>query len=91
MATSQKHRVHGDFGITLDTGNEIIEPIFTEKLLGGHITNDFKWNEHIRDNEKSLFRQLTSRINALSKISKTSSFETRKLIANGSVMSILIG
>ena len=64
--------------------------IFTEKLLGGHITNDFKWNEHIRDNEKSVFRLLTSRINALSKIARISSFEQRKMIANGTVMSKLI-
>ena len=90
MATSQKHLRNGDFNITLDTGNEVIEPIYSEKLLGGHITNDFKWNEHIRNNEKSLFRLLTSRINALGKISSISTFKTRKMIANGIVMSLLV-
>ena len=50
MTTAQKHQTNGNFGITLDTGSKIIEPMFTEKLLGAHISNDFKWNEHIRDN-----------------------------------------
>ena len=90
MATSQKHDRHNDLGITLDTGEVIIEPIYSEKLLGGHITNDFKWNEHLVDNAKSLSKSLTSRINALSKISAISSFKTRKMIANGIVMSLLV-
>ena len=90
MCTSKKHRIHQDFGIKLETGTETIEPIPNEKLLGGIVSSDLKWNNHIRDNEKSLFRLLTSRINALSKISRISSFKTRKVIANGIVMSPLI-
>ena len=90
ICTEQKHRRHQDFGITLNTGAEIIEPVSCEKLLGGYVSNDFKWNQHLRDNGKSLFRILTSRINALSKMSKVSSFKTRKLLANGMVISILI-
>ena len=42
------------------------------------------------NNESSLQRQLTSRINALRKISHSASFETRKMIANGIVMSRII-
>ena len=90
MATDQKHRKKNNFNITLDTGNETIEPIECEKLLGGHITNDFKWNQHIRDNKKSLFKTLTSRVNALSKVCHVSSFKTRKIIANGIVMSPIL-
>ena len=90
MATPYQHRQHQDFNITLNTGAEIIEPIYTEKLLGGYITNDFKFNEHLKDNEKSLFRSLTSRVNALEKVCKVSSFKTRKMIANGVVMSKLV-
>ena len=41
------------------------------------------------DSKQSLSRILTSRINALSKISRCSSFKNRKLIANGIVMSHL--
>ena len=40
-------------------------------------------------NEKSIFRTLISRINALRKIRQISSFNTRKMIANGIVMSRL--
>ena len=90
ICTEQKHRRHLDFGITLNTGAVVIKPVSCEKLLGGYVSNDFKWNQHLRDNEKSLFRILTSRINALSKMSKVSSFKTRKLLANGMVISILI-
>ena len=90
MATPHQHSQHQNFGITLNTGAEIIEPIYSEKLLGGNITNDFKFNEHLKENENSVFRSLTSRVNALSKISRVSSFKTRKMIANGIVMSKLV-
>ena len=90
LSTSSKHTKHGDFGITLDTGEDIIEPITHYKLLGGIVSNNFKWNQHIRDDEKSLFRLLTSRINALSKVSSVMSFKTRKMIANGIITSLLI-
>ena len=82
--------VGGPFGITLNTGSEIIEPIDNEKLLGGHVSSNLKWNNHIRDNEKSMFKVLTSRVNALSKMSQVSSFKTRKMLAHGMVMSSLI-
>ena len=90
MATPYQHRHFQDFGISLNTGEEIIEPIATEKLLGGHITNNFSFNEHLKDNEKSLIRSLTSRVNALAKISKISSLKTRKMLADGLVTSKLL-
>ena len=90
MATPYQHTQHQNFDITLDTGTEIIEPTYSEKLLGAYITNDFKFNNHLKDNENSVFKTLTSRVNALSKISKFSNFKTRKMVANGIVMSKLI-
>ena len=89
MASSQKHRRHQDFGIVLDTGTETIEPISHEKLLGAKLSNNFLWNLHIRDDELSMFRSLTSKINALIKISKFSSFQTRKMVASGLILSTL--
>ena len=68
-----KLRIH--FGIVIDTGNEIIEPVSDERLLGCKISNNFKFNCHIRDNEKSIVNVLTSRINALNFFSKFSSKE----------------
>ena len=89
MTSARNHKSHGNYGITLDTGTEIIEPGNEEKLLGGHIKNELKWNSHIRDNKRSLMNILTSRVNALQKISMYSSFKTRKMVANGVVLSHL--
>ena len=67
-----------------------IKPIKTEKLLGIFIQNDLKWNEYIQNNDKSLLKQLRSRINALRMISKIASFKVRLMIANGIFCSKLI-
>ena len=40
MGTPYQHKQHQNHNITLDTGTEIIEPSYSEKLLGAHITND---------------------------------------------------
>ena len=90
MTSAIKHRNHQNFNITLDTGSEIIEPISEERLLGGLVSSDLKWNKHVRDDKKSLITILTSRINALSKVASYSSFKTRKMIANGIVMSYVV-
>ena len=89
MTSAKKHRIHDNFGITLDTGREIIEPQYEEKLLGAFISNDLSWKNHIRNTKTSLIKTLTSRINALSKVSQYSSFLTRKTVANGMFMSYL--
>jgi hypothetical protein len=89
MTTSQNRRLKNP-EIHLFTPNEIIETEDSEKLLGGFIHKDLKWNEHIVDNEKSLVKSLTTRLNALKKICKYSSFETRLMIANGVFISKLI-
>ena len=90
LDTKAKHLWNDDYGITLNTGSEVISPENCGKMLGGLISNDLCWNSHIRDDENSLFRQVMSRVNALNKISSYSSFKTRKMIANGIVMSKMI-
>ena len=90
MASKAQHKVHGNYGVELDTGNEIIQPQDHERLLGCEISCDLTWKEHLQDNECSLQRQITSRINALKKISFSASFKTRKMIANGVVLSRII-
>ena len=87
IASLQKHRKHGNFGVLLDTGAEVLEPIDNETLLGPKISNNFLWNLHIRDDETSMFRNLTSKINALHKVSKFANFKTRKMVASGLIMS----
>ena len=90
MTSTSKHRIHQDYDIKLDTGNEIIEPEKYELLLGGFVSNDLTWNEHIRDNKKSMIKKLTSRINILTKVAQIADFKTRKMIANGIIMSTII-
>ena len=69
---------------------EPIQPIKSEKLLGIHIQDDLKWTEYIQNNDKSLIKQLTSRLNALKMISGVANFKTRLMVANGIFCSKLI-
>ena len=87
MASERKHQIHDNFGLSLNTGTEVIEPQIEEKLLGALMSNNLTWKTHIRDSKNSLIQILTSRINALFKISQYSSFLTRKMVANGMFMS----
>ena len=89
MASSRKHKKYGDFGIFLDTGNEIVHPISYEKLLGAVVSDNFTWNQHIRDHKNSLIKRLTLKVNALYKISKVASFQSRKIIAGSLIMSTI--
>ena len=90
MASESQHRIHGNYGVELDTGNEIILPEEHDRLLGCQIKCNFRWGEHLQNNEASLQRQLTSRINALQKISYAATFKTRKMVANGVIISRII-
>ena len=65
-------------------------PTKCEKLLGGFIGQNLKFKEHIQDNEKSMIKILNKRLNALKKVSKIASFKSRKMIANGIIISRLI-
>jgi hypothetical protein len=42
-----------------------------------------KWKENLIDNEDALVKALNKRIGAIKKISKVSSFKTRKILTNG--------
>ena len=89
MTTKQRHRLL-DITVKIDTPTEAIEPIKSEKLLGVYIQNDLKWNDYIINNEKSLIKQLTSRLSGLKIISSVCSFKVRLMVANGVFCSKLI-
>ena len=76
--------------VSMMAGVYNIKPTETETLLGGHIHQSLHWNQHIRDHEGSLIRQLTYRINGLKRIARNSTFQTKLMIANGAVMSKLV-
>ena len=73
----------------LTASEHVILPKLTEKLLGCNIHENMKWGEHLQLNEQSLTRQLTSRVNALSKVAVNATFKTRLMAANGAFMSVL--
>ena len=89
MTTSQKQRILNLY-IEINTPTEDIKPIKSEKLLGIFIQNNLKWTDYIQNNEKSLIKQLTSRLNALRMICGVASFKARLMIANGIFCSKLI-
>ena len=73
--------------VTLTAGQHIIEKSSSAKLLGGVISQDLKWKEHLLTSDQSVVRQVTSRVNGLSLISPRASFNTRLMVANGIVIS----
>ena len=75
--------------VSLQAGAHTILPVQTAKLLGGHISEDLKWKEHLLTNEHSVIRQLTSRVNGLCLISPRATFKTKLMVANGIVISQL--
>ena len=89
MASSKKHKKYENFGITLNTGKEIIHPVSSEKLLGSILSNDFTWNLHIRDDAGSMLRKLNIKVNALFILSGVTSFKMRKVVASSLIMSTL--
>ena len=90
MSTWQK-RAHRSTGtITINTPTAVIAPSEVERLLGAQIHQDMKWKEHILDNDNALVKSLNQRVGAIRKISRFSSFRTRKMIANGIFISKLI-
>ena len=65
MMTDQMKRKRPDFGVNLDTMTETIEPSENEKMLGGIISSNLKWTDHIQNNKESLIKSLTTRLNGL--------------------------
>ena len=75
--------------VSITTPTDIITPSPWEKLLGGVIHQDMKWNEHLQDNEESLMKSLRSRLGALKLVGKVANFKNRKMIAEGIILSKL--
>ena len=76
-----------EFPVELNTQAELMNPRKSEKILGGIISQNLKFTEHIQNHEDSM---LNNRINALKKVSNSASFKSRKMIANGIIISRLL-
>ena len=76
--------------VSIQAGAFKISPTESEKLLGSQLHQSMQWNQHIRDGESSLLRQLTTRINGLKKISVNATFQTWPMVANGVLRSKMV-
>ena len=74
----------------INTGTVTVKPVGTEKLLCLNIHQSLKWKEHVISNKKSMIKTLTTRLNALRKLSINATFKTRLMVANSCFMSIII-
>ena len=90
LMSDESRRAKPNFNIRLDTQDEIIEASRSEKLLGGIMAQNMKFKEHIQDDENSMIKVLNNRLNALKKVGKVANFKSRKMIANGIIISRLI-
>ena len=81
---AQRHEVE------VNADGHIILPSRSEKLLGGIVSEDMKWKEHLLNSNHSLVSQLTSRLNGLLKVASRASISTRLMVANGIFMSKLV-
>ena len=62
----------------------------SEKLLGGVMGRNLKFTAHIQNDENSLLKVMNKRLHALRKVSFLISFKSRKMLANGIIMSKLV-
>ena len=95
MSTSQARAIRrggikDSTKVEIRTLSEVVHPSEHEKLLGCVVHEDMKFGEHLISNEESLLRSLNTRICGLKMLSKLASFKTRKMVADGIIMSKLI-
>ena len=75
--------------VLVQAGEFIITPSETEKILGIRIHQSMTWNQHVKDGEGALLKQLTTRVNGLRKLSHRGDKKTKLALANGIVISKL--
>ena len=77
--------------LSVNFGNDLQTNSKAERLLLGlHLQENLKFREYIQDNDKSLLKGLTTRLNALKQIKKFTSFKQRLAIGNAIFFSKVI-
>ena len=74
----------------INAGEFVIKPTESEKLLGCHVNQSLKWNDHLMDSKISMVRQLNMRNNALKRVCAYAPFNARMMLANGIFQSKLV-
>ena len=82
LATSQLRKSQ-NLSLTVEIGSVNQKTSQVERLLGLQVHENFKFREHLQDNEKSLIKSLNRRLNALKQIRRVTTFAQRLAIANG--------
>ena len=75
--------------VRIYTSNAVIEPSKTEKLLGCWVHDSLKWSEHLTNASENMVKSLNTRLGALKKICRLTTFRNRKMLANGLFISKL--
>ena len=84
MTTGQaRSAVQAGVQVRIVTATETIRPTSSEKLLGCWVHENLKWAEHLRDNTDNIIKSLNTRLGALKKVRKLTTFKNRKMIAEG--------
>ena len=79
----------GSVDIQLNTGNEMINASKSENLLGGIVSMNLRWDQHVMHDSNALIKQLSKRLSAIRQISHIADFKTRRMFANGLFLSKL--
>ena len=90
MCTEQKRRYTDTDAVTLDTGSEVIIPSQVEQLLGVPVHQDLVFSTMLLTSKNSVISSLNTRISALKKVSRISSFKTRLSVCSALVVSKII-
>ena len=85
---SWNNKVYED-SIQLNTGNESIGSSKSEKLLGGIVSRNLEWDDHIMHDPDSIIKKLSQRLSAIKQMSYFADFKTRKMVTNGLFISRL--
>ena len=83
LLTTAQLRRQRNLNMTVEIGSVRQKTSPVERLLGLQLHQNLKFREHIQDNEKSLIKSLNTRLKALQKIKRVTSFNQRLAIANG--------
>ena len=89
LTFSNKARVADRAMVVVQADQHQILPSRSEVLLGATICDNLGWREHVLDSDKSLIKQLTTRLNGLALISRKIPLRTKLMVANGIFMSKL--
>ena len=63
--------------VQLNTGNEVISVSQSEKLLGGVVSMNLRWDEHIMHDSNALIKQMSQRLSAMRQVCMFADFKSR--------------